>query len=87
MDLDLVHFTSDRNCAFHDLDQVITARSVEKVRDLVHEKFIEQGGVLENGSVNFSKWGVESRAFIFNIDNFNYRNAFHHLESINFTKK
>lgn len=87
MDQDLVHFSNNKNYVHQDLDQVITARSVEKVKDLINEKFIEQGGVLESGKINFSKWNVEALAYIFNIDHMNYKNAFYHLDSIKFTKK
>lgn len=87
MDRDLVHFRNNKNYSLQDLDQVIMTRSVLKVKDFINEKFIEQGGVLESGRINFSKWNVEALAYIFYIDHMNYKNAFYHLDSIKFTKK
>jgi len=88
MDRDLVHFAFDNKCRTADLDEVITNRNIEKVKELLNEKFIEQDGVLvlNLGIVNFSL-EIRSRGNIYNIDRFNYKSAFIGLNKIKFIRK
>ena len=85
MDRDLVHFTFASRTA--DLDKVITNRSIEKVKELLNEKFIEQDGVLvlNLGIVNFSL-EIRSRGNIYNIDRFNYKAVFINIKEIKFIR-
>ena len=87
MDLDLVHFNVENGLELADLENAIFKNCVEKVKEMVNQKFIEQGGVLEDGKINFNKWNVVSRANIFNINLLNYRSVFIHLDEIKFNKK
>lgn len=87
MDRDLVHFSVDKYSLLADLEDVIKSNSIGKVKKLVNAKFIEQGGDLECGSINFSKWNVESLGNIFNIDSISYKSVFIHINRIKFTRK
>ena len=84
MDRDLVHFSFDKNFRTFDLDAVIMARNIEKVKELVKEEFIKQGGVLESDRINFSLRGFRSHGAILDIDGISYQYIFVHLNDIIF---
>ena len=77
MDRDLVHFSFNEDSRTADLDEVIINRNIEKVKELVNEKFIAQGGVLNFGRI----------ANISNIDRSSYLSAFINLNKIKFFRK
>jgi len=89
IDSDLVHFSFNENSRTADLDEFIINRNIEKVKELLNEKFIEQDGVLvlDFGITNFSYWEVRSRGNIFHIDRFNYKSAFININEIKFIRK
>ena len=89
MDQDKIHFNPLQAMdKYSELNTHITQRAIEAVRKRVKDIFVEQGGVLTtNGEINFMEWNVESRAYIYSINEFNFRQAFKELPSIKFTKK
>jgi len=89
MDRDLVHFAFDNKCRTADLDEVITNRNIEKVKELLNEKFIDQNGVLvlDFGITDYSYWEVRSRGNVYHFDRFNYKSAFININEIKFIRK
>lgn len=86
MDQGKIKFKVEKYKELWDLEKFVEARAVDYVNQLVFKIYTDQGGVLKNGSIDFSRWSVESRANIFEINIMNYRGAFCNLDSIKFTK-
>ena len=88
MDRDLVHFAFDNKCRTADLDEIIINRNIEKVKELLNEKFIDQNGVLvlDFGITDYSYWEVRSRGNVYHFDRFNYKSAFINIKEIKFIR-
>lgn len=87
MDRDLIHFSTPKYEELKELEEVVASEAIDKVKTMVNEKFVEQGGSLVDGKVDFSRYNVESRANIYRIDQMSYKNVFVNLDQIKFTKK
>ena len=87
LDRDLVHFSPSKLGELKDLEEVVISAAVEKVKKMLIEKFVEQGGELVDGKIIFSKYNIESKAWIYGIDRKTYKEVFVNFDAIKFTKK
>lgn len=70
-----------------DLEKYIETRSVEYVKQRVKQTYMDQGGQLLDGLIDFSQWYVQSHTNISDINIINYKFVFFQLNSIKFIKK
>ena len=87
MDRNFVHFSFNVYSGTPDLDEVIINRNIEKVKKLVNEKFIEQGGGSNFDEIIFPEWEIITLANIVGIYRSSYSSCFIHINEIKFIRK
>lgn len=83
---DQVHFNPESpSHPLNELRNFIEIKAIEAISKRVKSIYVSQGGILNSqGEIDFSRWRVESRAFVYTINRLSYKNVFQHLETIKF---